>query len=68
MPSTVFDLEQAAAFLCKEARRHEARGDRMMAWTALDHANALDRIADNTRAAMTTVEPCYRCADVPVGE
>jgi hypothetical protein len=35
---------------------------------ALSHAERLDAIAATLRAEASTVAPCYRCADVPVGQ
>jgi hypothetical protein len=65
---TVFDLEQAAAFCRMEARRHAARDETWVELTALSHAERLDAIAATLRAEASTVAPCYRCADVPVGQ
>jgi hypothetical protein len=67
MRKKVFDLEQAAAFCRAEARRRHALGDEWMELTALTHADHLDAIAAGLRAEASTVEPCYRCADVQVG-
>jgi hypothetical protein len=71
--STAFQLEQAERFQRLIAARTEPL-TLMEALSAIDHIEALagEPVEDHLSALIakqrgSTVAPCYRCADVPVG-